>query len=137
MPAAAAARAGGISLGGVGARGVELADGAPRLAAVVGDADAHAALGRRRRVHAPAADAQFTARQGFQPGHHAQQRGLAAARRPHERAELAVGQFQADIADDGRQIAIGFLYRQEFNAGHGVVVRVLGSLDCDDNNISR
>jgi len=53
-----------------------------------------APVARRHRVDAARADVDFAAAQRFQPGYHSQQRGLAAAGRPDEHRELAVGDFE-------------------------------------------
>ncbi|MNY10779.1 hypothetical protein D3C86_1437740 [compost metagenome] len=46
---------------------------------------------------------------GFQPGDHAQQRGLAAARGADDDDELAIGDFHVDAVHDPRAAGVGFL----------------------------
>ena len=55
-----------------------------------------AALGRRQSVDALAADADLAGGDVLEPGDQAQQRGLAAAGRPDEDDELAVGDVEVD-----------------------------------------
>jgi hypothetical protein len=59
-----------------------------------------AALGGRQMRHVGPADLHGPIRNGFQPGDHAQERGLAAAGRAKQRAERAVCDRKIEIADD-------------------------------------
>ena len=59
-----------------------------------------AALGRRHLVHALAVDHQVAAGDRLEPGDHAQQGGLAAARRADEHGELARLDGEVDAVDD-------------------------------------
>ena len=60
-----------------------------------------AVLGRHVVDDAPA-DLDLAAGDRLEPGDHAQQRRLAAARRTDQHAELAVGDLDVDAADDVR-----------------------------------
>ena len=60
------------------------------------------ALFGRHVVDDAVADADFTAGDVLQAGDHAQQRGLAAARRPNQHDELAVVDGDVDAVNDVR-----------------------------------
>jgi hypothetical protein len=51
-------------------------------------------------IDQPFADADLAAGSLLQPGDHAQQRGLAAARRADQDDELAIGDFKIDRVQD-------------------------------------
>ncbi len=55
------------------------------------------------------ANIDLAAGHGFQPGDHAQQRGLAAARGTDDDDELAVSDFHVDAVHDLRAAGVGFL----------------------------
>jgi hypothetical protein len=57
------------------------------------------ARARRQIGHVASADPDATARRLLEPGDHAQERRLAAARRPDEDEELAVGDLERDVFD--------------------------------------
>jgi hypothetical protein len=57
-------------------------------------------LGGLEVVHHLVADGDFAGRDFFEPGHHAQQRGLAAARGPDDHDEFMVGDLGAHAVDD-------------------------------------
>ena len=59
-----------------------------------------AAAVRRNVIDELAVDPQFTARDVFQAGDHAQERGFSGARRPDKDDEFAVVDFQVDPLDD-------------------------------------
>ncbi|MCY1227101.1 hypothetical protein D9M72_393610 [compost metagenome] len=59
-----------------------------------------AAVGGRHGVDDLAVDGKLAARRPVETGDHAQQRGLAAARRADEDDELAVPNLQVDVMDD-------------------------------------
>ena len=59
----------------------------------------NAPVGRFLVINDPSADRHLPARDTLKPGDHAQQRGLAAARRPHKDAELAGCDLKIDPVD--------------------------------------
>jgi hypothetical protein len=77
-----------------------------------------AALRRRQLVHAAPADAQFVVTDFFQARDHAQQRGLATARRADEDTELTGANLQVHVADD-RDGAVALLDSLELDACPG------------------
>jgi hypothetical protein len=77
-----------------------------------------AALGGRHVIDDAPADRQVAVRHIFEPCDHAQQRGLAAARRPEEHAKLVLADLQIDVADHGRVVSIRFLHAPQGNARH-------------------
>src|SRR3546814_11607965 len=66
-------------------------------------------VGRLQLVHHPVADADAAGADGLQPGDHPQQRGLAAARRPDQHDELAVGDLQVDAVDRLEAVRVDLL----------------------------
>ena len=71
-----------------------------RIERVVLEHHGDVALGRRQIVDDALADGDRAAGDGLQPGHHPEQRGLAAARRADQHDELAVGDIDADVVQD-------------------------------------
>ena len=61
-----------------------------------------ALVGRRQR-HVLAADDDLAPGRRLEARDHAQQRGLAAARRPEQREELVLGDVEGDIVDGRRR----------------------------------
>ena len=96
-----------VHLGQPQAEGHVLVDGHVREQRVGLEHHRHAALRRCHLVHALAADLQLAAGDVLQPRDHAQQRRLAAARRPDEDAELALRDVQVHVPDDGGVVAVG------------------------------
>ena len=68
-------------------------------------------------VDAAVADADLTAGDLLEPGNHPQQRRLAAARRPDQHRERAIGDVDVDTVQD-RRLAEFFLNRLNRDAGH-------------------
>src|SRR3546814_16766684 len=66
-------------------------------------------VGRLQLVHHPVADADGAGAHGLQAGDHPQQRGLAAARRPDQHDELAVGDLQVDAVDRLEAVRVDLL----------------------------
>ena len=77
------------------------------------------AVGRLDLVDDASADIDFAAGDGFEAGHHAQQRGLAAAGRPHQNAERAVADLEVDALDGFEAAGIGLADVAQRNVGHG------------------
>ena len=78
---------------------------------------AEIALMRRRMADVFTVQADFAAGQGFQPGDHAQQGGLAAARRAKKAHQFAFRQVQIDVGYRTRR-AVVFLYVFQNQSGH-------------------
>ena len=79
----------------------------------------NAALGRIDIVHAFVANEQIATRYLFQPGDHAQQGGLAAARGADEHDEFLVGNVKIN-ATDHLDSAEGFFHIGQLQTGHGI-----------------
>src|SRR6185503_9853651 len=76
------------------------------------------AIGRLDLVDDATADVDLTAGDGLQACDHAQQRGLAAAGRPDQHAELAVADVEIDALDGFEAAGIGFPDVAEGYVGH-------------------
>ena len=77
----------------------------------------HVAVARRHVVHPAAADQDFAFGDALEAGHHAQERRLAGARRPHQHHELAVGDVQIDAVQH-RVLAEALGYRAQADRAH-------------------
>ena len=77
------------------------------------------ALLRRQIGDVPAADEQAAARRGLQPGDHPQHRALAAAGRPDQDDELAVGDRQVEILHGHVTVGVHLGDGFEPDVGHG------------------
>jgi hypothetical protein len=96
-----------------------------RVQGVVLEHHRDVALGRFEPVDDPPADRDLAAADLLQPGDHAQQRALAAARRADDDDELAVVDLGVDAMDDLdglRAVAVGLLDLSQRNRTHGVLV---------------
>jgi hypothetical protein len=80
-----------------------------RVQRVVLEHHGDAALLGRQVVDHAVADAQLAAGDGFQPGDHAQQRALGAARGPDEDHELAVAHLQVHAMHGLEAVGVGLL----------------------------
>jgi hypothetical protein len=81
-----------------------------RVQRVVLEHHGNVALGRFQRVDHARTDGNVATRNVFQPCHHAQQRGLAAARRTDDDDELAICHLGVQTMDDRRgfgAVAVG------------------------------
>jgi hypothetical protein len=89
-----------------------------RIERVVLEDHGYVALTRRQVVDDLVSDKYLAARYVLEAGDHAQCRGLAAARRPHEDDELAVGDVQIHIlhGDDVLAVDLGNVLHSDF--GH-------------------
>ena len=102
-----------VYAGGLEAEGEVLVDRHVRIERVGLEHHGDAALGRRHLVHALAVDQQLAAGDRLEPGDHAQQRRLAAARGADEDGELAGIDVEVDAVDDldGRRSALSTFSR--------------------------
>src|SRR5262249_45198986 len=114
-------------IAGAQAVGDVAADGEVRKHRGVLKHHAGVAPGRRQRVDALAAEPDAAVIELAKPRNHAQQRGLAAARRPEQRKELAVVDGERDTVDraHGTERA---RYTLDRDRGHGVSARTLDDL---------
>jgi hypothetical protein len=87
----------------------------------------HAAVGGRHVVDALAADVDVTGADVFQARDHAQQGRLAAARRPDEDGELAVGDVEVDTADHFDVVVVALAHLAQGEVGHGGWSSFIGS----------
>ena len=71
-----------------------------RIERVVLEHHRDVALARRHVVHHLVVDGDFASGHRFEPGDHAENRALAAAGRPDQHDELAVGDLEVDAVDD-------------------------------------
>ena len=71
-------------------------------------------------VDDPVADAHLAAGDRLQPGHHPQGGGLAAAGRPDEHEELAVGDIEAEVVDGVKAVLVDLVDIVHRHGGHGL-----------------
>ena len=83
-----------------------VAHGHVRVERVVLEHHRDVALLRRHAVDDPASDRDLAVADLLQPGDHAQQRRLAAARRADQHAEFAVGDVDVDAANHVRRAEV-------------------------------
>ena len=71
-------------------------------------------------VDHPVVDADLAAGDLLQASHHPQSGGLAAARRPHQHQQLAVGDLQVEAADGREPVRVHLVDAVEDDFGHGL-----------------
>ena len=69
-------------------------------------------------VHDLAADAHLPGRDVLEAGDHPQRRGLAAARRPDEDDELAVGDLEVELVHGAGSVAVDLRQALELDRSH-------------------
>jgi hypothetical protein len=80
--------------------------------------EADVTLGGRARRHVGAGEADRPRARQLEPGHHAQRRRLAAARRSQQHDELALCRSEVDPLHGARAVGVGLRERGELEEGH-------------------
>ncbi len=93
-------------------------DGEVRIERVVLEHHGDVAIARGHVVDDPVADRDRAGRDGLEPGEHTKGRRLAAARRPHEYDELAIGDGEVHVGYGARAVGVDLADPAEGHTSH-------------------
>jgi hypothetical protein len=135
---------GDLLLGGAAhaqAEGHVVVDALVRVERVILEHHGDVAVARRQVVHHPVADGDLAAADRLEPGDHAQQRGLAAARGADQHHEFTVTDVEVDAVNHGH-LAENLLNAPDCDARHPFLPSVGRSFwrlspDCAETGRSR